>query len=582
MEYRIKLLILIVITACASLRAQTPILQKGTGIEYYDIKPTHIPYLPFGSELAFSFADSTLYRYSRDAGKWFPIDEGAQGPTGLTDSTRVIQSGVYDIMVYYQNGVEVGRDTLRENNSGGAKIRAFVFNQTLANGLNMGGGQSDTFSVTIDLPDSAVVVSFEFSPIGYSNAGRDAHYAIGIYDNNNTLLSGMDSRPTFNWFSNRNNQGVVYINEPDREIDTIAVDKSALPTIYLPGFQPPPSGDFTFHFRGSNDLTMDNEGSVGKGAVYYYVPGSSSDSGTQGPPGPQGPQGVAGADGDNGEDGNTILFGNGPPASGLGVNGNFYIDTTANVIYGPKNITVWDRSTSIVGPQGIQGPAGANGTNGADGAQGPVGPVGPQGPAGTGITLLGTVPTVGDLPANGNANGDLYIVDASGDGYVWNGSQWVNVGPIRGPQGETGDTGATGATGPQGPTGPAGADGATGSQGDTGPEGPQGPAGPQGDPGADGLDGATGPQGLPGNDGADGATGPQGPVGPQGPQGNPGVDGATGPTGPQGPQGDPATDDQTISFNSDFDSLSIVGGNTIYVPFFNRDNGRILYVRPFP
>ncbi|MEL6141240.1 MAG: hypothetical protein AAFU67_06450, partial [Bacteroidota bacterium] len=52
--------------------------------------------------------------------------------------------------------------------------------------------------------------------------------------------------------------------------------------------------------------------------------------------------------------------------------------------------------------------------------------------------------------------------------------------------------------------------------------------------------------------------------------------------GPQGPQGDPATDDQTISFNSDFDSLSIVGGNTIYVPFFNRDNGRILYVRPFP
>jgi len=56
---------------------------------------------------------------------------------------------------------------------------------------------------------------------------------------------------------------------------------------------------------------------------------------------------------------NTILNGSGAPSSGLGNNGDFYIDTTANAIYGPKTSGSWGSPTSIVGTNGT------NGTNGS-------------------------------------------------------------------------------------------------------------------------------------------------------------------------------------------------------------------------
>jgi hypothetical protein len=74
--------------------------------------------------------------------------------------------------------------------------------------------------------------------------------------------------------------------------------------------------------------------------------------------------------------------------------------------------------------------------------------------------------------------GDLYIVTTTGDGYVYDGVQWNNIGPIQGPAGATGATGATGTTGATGATGPTGAasnvagpTGATGATGETGPTG---------------------------------------------------------------------------------------------------------------
>lgn len=127
---------------------------------------------------------------------------------------------------------------------------------------------------------------------------------------------------------------------------------------------------------------------------------------------------------------------------------------------------------------------------------GPTGATGPQGPQGipaTGLTFKGTVANQAALPATGNTPGDMWVALDTSDCWVWNGTQWNNVGPIRGPQGVPGPTGATGPTGSTGPTGA------------TGPTGPQGT---QGNPGATGLTGATGPAG------ATGATGPQGPVGP--------------------------------------------------------------------
>ena len=63
--------------------------------------------------------------------------------------------------------------------------------------------------------------------------------------------------------------------------------------------------------------------------------------------------------------------------------------------------------------------------------------------------VLGTVATVGDLPG-GATQGDVYLVEADDNFYVWDGSAWSSLGTLAGPQGPTGATGAVG---------PAGADG---------------------------------------------------------------------------------------------------------------------------
>lgn len=57
-------------------------------------------------------------------------------------------------------------------------------------------------------------------------------------------------------------------------------------------------------------------------------------------------------EGEPGADGNTILGGSGAPESGDGIDGDFYIDTTANAIYGPKTAGAWGAARSLVGPAG--------------------------------------------------------------------------------------------------------------------------------------------------------------------------------------------------------------------------------------
>lgn len=144
---------------------------------------------------------------------------------------------------------------------------------------------------------------------------------------------------------------------------------------------------------------------------------------------------------------------------------------------------------------------------------------GPAGPPGAGFVIQGTLPTVGDLPPTGNDIGDAWQITATGDVWVWDGTEWDNLGPLEGPPG------------PQGPAGP---QGATGTPGATGPAGPAGPTGP------------AGPQGLEGDPGPTGPTGSPGATGPQGPQGDPGPTGATGPPGATGPTGPPGADASAI------------------------------------
>lgn len=197
--------------------------------------------------------------------------------------------------------------------------------------------------------------------------------------------------------------------------------------------------------------------------------------GQQGPAGPAGGVGPAGA---AGVDGRTLLSGTSAPGSGTGADGDFFINTAASIIYGPKAAGVWPAGVSLIGPAGATGATGSAGSSGDDGRE-------------------------VELQTSATHVQWRYVGD----------STWTNLLPlseITGPQGAAGAAGATGATGAQGPAGPAGANGQnielqtsathiqwrvvgavswidlvtlaslTGPAGATGPQGPQGIQGPAG------------------------------------------------------------------------------------------------------
>jgi hypothetical protein len=95
--------------------------------------------------------------------------------------------------------------------------------------------------------------------------------------------------------------------------------------------------------------------------------GPKGDTGPGGPQGPNGatgatgPQGGIGSTGPAGADGKTIRYGTGAPAPSFGSDGDFYVDTAATILYGPKANSTWPAGSPLIGPAGPQGPAGANG-----------------------------------------------------------------------------------------------------------------------------------------------------------------------------------------------------------------------------
>ena len=215
--------------------------------------------------------------------------------------------------------------------------------------------------------------------------------------------------------------------------------------------------------------------------------------------------------------------------------------------YGATGSTGPQGDPGATGPQGASGISGASGYVGSDGATGPQGPQGATGVAGASgasITIIGSVldPSYLD-PSYGGNIGDGFITEDSGHLWVWNGTDWTDVGAITGPTGATGKAGATGfrgasgATGTQGASGISGASGYVGSDGATGPQGVDGSTGPQGPQGASGIQGINGASGYVGSDGATGPQGIQGASGATGIRGASGVNGATGPQGIQGASG---------------------------------------------
>src|SRR5918999_4752227 len=65
--------------------------------------------------------------------------------------------------------------------------------------------------------------------------------------------------------------------------------------------------------------------------------------------------------GGGGGGGAAVVNGTGAPSGATGADGDFYIDTSAWTIYGPKASGAWGSATSLIGPQGDDGAAGADG-----------------------------------------------------------------------------------------------------------------------------------------------------------------------------------------------------------------------------
>ena len=155
-----------------------------------------------------------------------------------------------------------------------------------------------------------------------------------------------------------------------------------------------------------------------------------------------GNDGTSGSKGDTGASGNSILNGTGAPATSLGKNGDFYIDTAANKLYGPKTSDAWSSvAVSLVGPAGSTGVVSyGGGTNGLNGTNGKT-------------ILNGT----GAPSATIGVDGDFYIDTASTTLYgpKTSGTWAAGVSLI----------GATGAAGVAGSAGTAGAAGVAGKDG---------------------------------------------------------------------------------------------------------------------
>ena len=157
--------------------------------------------------------------------------------------------------------------------------------------------------------------------------------------------------------------------------------------------------------------------------------GPAGAAGATGLTGPQGPAGAVGPQGLAGTNGNGVLNGASAPTNNQGVDGDFYVNTNTNTLYGPKANGTWPTGVSLVGPQGSAGVAGAigpQGPTGLTGLQGPAGVAGPQGPAGA----TGAAGAVGPQGPSGAAGpqgpaGVLASGAAAGNTPYWNGTQWV-------------------------------------------------------------------------------------------------------------------------------------------------------------
>lgn len=173
------------------------------------------------------------------------------------------------------------------------------------------------------------------------------------------------------------------------------------------------------------------------------VKGDKGDTGAKGDKGDQGIQGLTGDKGDQGVKGDgfnakgRVTQDSELPTTGVAKGDTWAVGTHLKTWDGAAWVDYGDFS----GAQGIQGP---------------------KGDIGAGIKILGKKDSEADLPASATNIGDGYMIGVNF--YVWDGSAFVNVGPIQGPKGDTGARGLTGAKGDQGDKGLKGDKGDPGSK----------------------------------------------------------------------------------------------------------------------
>jgi len=110
--------------------------------------------------------------------------------------------------------------------------------------------------------------------------------------------------------------------------------------------------------------------------VVFASCGKNGDAGPQGATGPTGAVGPAGPAGANGQNGSVIYSGTTVPPTTTGVKGDFYLNISTGLLYGPKTDTGWGSGFLLVGPQGAAGAAGntiLSGTGTPDAALGKAG-----------------------------------------------------------------------------------------------------------------------------------------------------------------------------------------------------------------
>lgn len=332
----------------------------------------------------------------------------------------------------------------------------------------------------------------------------------------------------------------------------------------------------------SLESTVDN----GDGTItFVYNDGTSFvTSDLRGPKGDRGPAG---------KDANTLLTGNSSPALALGNDGDLYLDTSVQKLYGPKTDSGWGAGVILIGTAGEDGLDGKDGINGKDGTNGLDGRT---------IHNGKTDPAA----ATGN-DGDLYIntntFDFFGPKAAGNWGPPISLVGPKGVDGKDGTNGKDGLDGHRILSGSTNPDNAIGNNGDiylnttlfnffgpktggnwgtpvslVGPKGADGKDGVDGTNGKDGNDGTTllhattAPTASLGNEGdffinttsselygPKSATGWGAPVSLMGQPGNDGKDGQDGVDGADGKDGTNGTDGADGS-----DGANGIDGKTIY------------------